>query len=97
MQPIFKENNVRLIGVGVEPLGVEEFIEGKFFDGGERVKIFNILFLDLDMQFSLALSRTFCGQRQADVQKNGIPEIFIPVAVFALQVQKVDRFNLYGK
>jgi len=42
LQPIFKENNVRLIGVGVEPLGVEEFIEGKFFDGE--------LFLDNDKQ-----------------------------------------------
>jgi len=31
---------VRLIGVGVEPLGVEEFIEGKFFDGD--------LFIDMD-------------------------------------------------
>lgn len=25
--------NVRLIGIGVEQLGVEEFLEGKFFDG----------------------------------------------------------------
>ncbi|KAK4292056.1 hypothetical protein Pmani_035153 [Petrolisthes manimaculis] len=25
--------NVRLIGIGLEELGVEEFIEGKFFDG----------------------------------------------------------------
>lgn len=33
MQPILKENNVRLIGVGLEPLGMEEFIQGKFFDG----------------------------------------------------------------
>jgi len=42
LQPIFKENNVRLVGVGVEPLGVEEFIEGKFFDGE--------LFVDSDKQ-----------------------------------------------
>ena len=42
MQPIFKENNVRLVGVGLEPLGLEEFIEGKFFDGGEKLKFTNL-------------------------------------------------------
>ena len=89
MQPIFKENNVRLIGVGVEPLGVEEFIEGKFFDGGEKENWRKKTCLD--KQFSLELFRTFFGQRQADVQKNGIREVFIPVAIFALQVKKVDR------
>merc|ERR1712117_273962 len=31
--PQLKQHNVRLIGVGLEPIGVEEFIEGKFFDG----------------------------------------------------------------
>jgi len=31
--PQLKEHNVRLIGIGLEPIGVEEFIEGKFFDG----------------------------------------------------------------
>ena len=30
--------NVRMIGVGVEELGVEEFVAGKFFDGGELSK-----------------------------------------------------------
>ena len=35
-QPLIKENNVRLVGVGLESIGVEEFIEGKFFDGGEE-------------------------------------------------------------
>ena len=34
LQPIFQKNNVRLIGVGLEELGVQEFIDGKFFDGG---------------------------------------------------------------
>ncbi len=33
LAPALKENNVRLVGVGVEKFGVEEFIEGKFFDG----------------------------------------------------------------
>ena len=33
--PIFQANNIRLVGVGLEPLGVEEFIEGKFFKGGQ--------------------------------------------------------------
>merc|ERR1712079_962096 len=31
--PQLKEHNVRLIGVGLEAIGVEEFIEGKYFDG----------------------------------------------------------------
>ena len=32
---------MRLVGVGLEPLGLEEFIEGKFFDGGEKLKFTN--------------------------------------------------------
>jgi prostamide/prostaglandin F2alpha synthase len=32
--PILKENNVRLVGVGPEDIGVEDFVAGKFFDGG---------------------------------------------------------------
>lgn len=31
---ILNNNNIRLIGVGPEELGVEEFRDGKFFDGG---------------------------------------------------------------
>jgi len=38
--PQLDAQNVRLIGVGLEPLGLEEFVEGKFFDGE--------LFLDLE-------------------------------------------------
>jgi len=30
---LLKQNNVRLIGVGVEQSGVQEFIQGKYFDG----------------------------------------------------------------
>lgn len=33
IKPILDSNNVKLIGVGLEDLGVEEFIEGKFFNG----------------------------------------------------------------
>lgn len=33
MKPQLDANNIRMIGVGVEELGVEEFVEGKFFDG----------------------------------------------------------------
>ena len=39
LQPILVKNNVRLIGVGLEELGVQEFIDGKFFDGGNKQKI----------------------------------------------------------
>jgi len=31
--PQLKEHNVRLVGVGLEPLGLEEFLEGNFFAG----------------------------------------------------------------
>jgi len=33
LQPIFKRHDVRLVGVGLEHYGVEEFVEGNFFDG----------------------------------------------------------------
>lgn len=33
IKPILDENNVKLVGVGLEELGVQEFIDGKFFDG----------------------------------------------------------------
>jgi len=33
LQPIFKRHGVRLVGVGLEHYGAEEFIEGNFFDG----------------------------------------------------------------
>jgi len=33
IQPLLQQNNVKLIGVGVEQFGVEEFIQGKYFDG----------------------------------------------------------------
>ena len=36
MKPILDRHNVRFIGVGVEPLGVEEFVAGNFFDGGKH-------------------------------------------------------------
>ena len=28
-------NNINMVAVGLEELGVEDFIAGKFFDGGE--------------------------------------------------------------
>lgn len=33
LKPQLDANNVRHIGVGLEELGLEEFVEGKFFDG----------------------------------------------------------------
>lgn len=35
LAPHLAKANVRLIGIGLEELGVEEFMEGKFFDGGQ--------------------------------------------------------------
>lgn len=33
LAPQLTQANVRIIGIGLEKLGVEEFVEGKFFDG----------------------------------------------------------------
>ena len=35
LKPHLDANNVRMVGVGLEELGVEEFVKGKFFDGGK--------------------------------------------------------------
>ncbi|KAJ8046168.1 Prostamide/prostaglandin F synthase [Holothuria leucospilota] len=35
IKPQLDANNVRLVGVGVEELGVEEFVQGKFWAGGK--------------------------------------------------------------
>lgn len=34
IKPQLDAHNVRLVGIGVEELGAEEFIEGKYFSGG---------------------------------------------------------------
>lgn len=39
IKPILDKNQVKLIGVGLEQLGVEEFIEGKFFQGGTLIAL----------------------------------------------------------
>ena len=31
---MLEENNVKLVGIGLEELGVNEFIEAKYLDGG---------------------------------------------------------------
>ena len=31
--PVLKNNNIKLIGVGVEEIGSKDFVDGKFFDG----------------------------------------------------------------
>ncbi|KAF4529682.1 hypothetical protein B566_EDAN010768 [Ephemera danica] len=33
ISPILKQNNIRLIGVGPEEIGIQDFTEGKYFDG----------------------------------------------------------------
>ena len=35
LAPKLQEAGVRFVGIGLEKLGMEEFIEGKFFDGGK--------------------------------------------------------------
>ena len=35
LSPVLSQANVKLIGVGLEPLGVEEFVEQKFWAGGK--------------------------------------------------------------
>lgn len=35
IKPQLDANNVRLVGVGVEELGVEEFVQGKYWSGGK--------------------------------------------------------------
>ena len=35
LQPILAENNVNLIGIGFDDLGVKDFIAGNFFKGGK--------------------------------------------------------------
>jgi len=37
LQPIFQKHNVKLVGVGLEQLGVDEFVEGQFFSGGTKL------------------------------------------------------------
>ena len=37
---MLKENNVRLIGVGLEAVGVKEFIDAKYLEGGKVLYIF---------------------------------------------------------
>jgi len=36
IKPLLATNGVNLVAVGLEQLGVEEFIERKFFDGGKN-------------------------------------------------------------
>lgn len=47
IKPQLDAKNVRLVGIGVEELGVQEFIDGKFFDGDLFVDIEKKCFKDL--------------------------------------------------
>jgi len=40
ISPLLRENNVRLVGVGPEDVGIQDFQDGKFFDGGETFSQF---------------------------------------------------------
>jgi len=35
-------NNINMVAVGLEELGVEDFITGKFFDGGELAPVLRV-------------------------------------------------------
>ena len=47
---MLSENNVKLIGVGVEQLGVNEFISGKFFEGDVYIDEGKKTYAALDFQ-----------------------------------------------
>ena len=38
IKPILDQHDTKLIGVGLEKLGVEDFIAGNFFNGGTYLK-----------------------------------------------------------
>ena len=40
---MLKENNVRLVGVGLEAVGVKEFIDAKYLEGGKVLQIFYLM------------------------------------------------------
>ena len=48
IKPILDSNNINLVGVGLEELGVQEFIDGKYFEGGVYLYI---IFLISDFFF----------------------------------------------
>ena len=42
LKPEFDAAGVSLVAVGFEELGVQEFVDGKFFDGGEfKISLFS--------------------------------------------------------
>jgi len=43
LYPSLKENNIRLIGIGVDEVGLENFIEGKYFPGGKLIGNSNLI------------------------------------------------------
>ncbi len=47
LAPRLSQENVRLVGVGLEPLGVEEFVERKFWLGGTIEVIYISMFPNL--------------------------------------------------
>lgn len=34
LAPVLKENNIRLVGIGVDEIGLDDFVKGKYFAGG---------------------------------------------------------------
>ncbi|GBL76212.1 Prostamide/prostaglandin F synthase [Araneus ventricosus] len=48
IKPKLDEHNVRLVGIGVEELGVQEFIDGKFFAGDLFIDVEKKCYKDLE-------------------------------------------------
>jgi hypothetical protein len=74
---------VRLIGIGLEELGVEAFVEGKFWDGGNGIVVsivhvlytlnvsFPDLFIDGQKQIYKDMNYKRCGVRRLRILSVG--------------------------
>jgi prostamide/prostaglandin F2alpha synthase len=73
LAPTLSNANVRLVGVGLEPLGVEEFVERKFWDGELYIDEKKKSFQDLGFKrFSLlSLPRYLLSKIARDATSKG--------------------------
>nr|CAD7437642.1 unnamed protein product [Timema bartmani] len=72
--PILKENNVNLVGVGVDDTGLEEFKEGKYFAGDLYVDVLKQAYKAMEFKrfniFSI-LTALFTKESREAISKNG--------------------------